>query len=54
MHYRPSNTGFAEPVWPRSCSDDRRNPMIKAFLTPIILGLAVAFVIRMAMPRRAY
>jgi len=28
--------------------------MIKALLTPIILGLAVAMVIRMAMPRRAY
>jgi len=28
--------------------------MIKALLTPIILGLAVAMVIRVAMPRRAY
>jgi len=28
--------------------------MIKALLTPIVLGLAVAMVIRMAMPRRAY
>jgi len=28
--------------------------MIKALLTPIILGLAVAMVIRLMMPRRAY
>jgi len=28
--------------------------MIKALLTPVILGLAVAMVIRLAMPRRAY
>lgn len=28
--------------------------MIKALLTPIVLGLAVAMVIRLAMPRRAY
>jgi len=28
--------------------------MIKALLTPIILGLAVAMVIRMMTPRRAY
>jgi hypothetical protein len=27
--------------------------MIKALLTPVILGLAVAMVIRLAMPRRA-
>jgi hypothetical protein len=54
-HYRPaSSTGFAEPARPPSCSEDRRNPMIKALLTPIILGLAVAMVIRVAMPRRAY
>jgi len=28
--------------------------MIKALLTPVILGLAVAMVIRMMSPRRAY
>ena len=29
--------------------------MIKALLTPVVLGLAVAFAIRLAMrPRRAY
>jgi len=30
------------------------SPMLKAFLTPVILGLAVALVIRMSWPRRAY
>jgi hypothetical protein len=34
-------------------SADRRESMIKALLTPIILGLAVAMVIRIAMARRA-
>jgi hypothetical protein len=29
-------------------------PMIKALLTPIVLGLAVAMVIRLMTPRRAY
>jgi hypothetical protein len=29
------------------------DPMIKALLTPVILGLAVAMVIRVAMARRA-
>ena len=29
-------------------------PMLKALLTPIILGLAVAMVIRMTWPRRAH
>jgi len=28
--------------------------MLKALLTPIVLGLAVALVIRVAMARRAY
>jgi len=28
-------------------------PMIKALLTPVVLGLAVAMVIRLAMARRA-
>jgi len=28
-------------------------PMIKALLTPVILGLAVAMIIRMSMARRA-
>jgi hypothetical protein len=32
----------------------QEDTMIKALLTPIILGLAVAMVIRLAMPRRAY
>jgi len=32
---------------------DQEDLMFKALLTPIILGLAVAMVIRMAMPRRA-
>jgi len=34
-------------------SEDRRYPMLKALLTPVILGLAVAMVIRIAMARRA-
>ena len=29
-------------------------PMLKALLTPIVLGLAVAMVIRLTRPRRAY
>jgi hypothetical protein len=31
----------------------QEEPMIKALLTPVILGLAVAMVIRIAMVRRA-
>jgi len=31
----------------------QEEPMIKALLTPVILGLAVAMVIRIAMARRA-
>jgi hypothetical protein len=31
----------------------QEEPMIKALLTPVILGLAVAMVIRMTMMRRA-
>jgi hypothetical protein len=34
-------------------SAGRREFMIKALLTPVILGLAVAMVIRIAMARRA-
>jgi hypothetical protein len=49
MSARPA----AEPRHSQFRWGDRRNPMIKALLTPIILGLAVAMVIRIAMARRA-
>jgi hypothetical protein len=29
-------------------------PMLKALLTPVVLGLTVALVIRLNLPRRAY
>jgi hypothetical protein len=32
---------------------NQEGPMIKAILTPVILGLAVAMLIRVAMARRA-
>lgn len=45
------------PPWNRMfCGSVREtggSPMIKALLTPVILGLAVAMVIRVAMARRA-
>jgi hypothetical protein len=43
----------AEPRHQALRSENRRNPMIKAILTPVILGLAVAMLIRVAMARRA-
>jgi hypothetical protein len=43
-----------EPRSPSSCWEQQEDTKIKALLTPVILGLAVAMVIRLAMPRRAY
>jgi hypothetical protein len=45
---------MAEPASAWACWEGEEGIMIKALLTPIILGLAVAMVIRLTMPRRAY
>jgi hypothetical protein len=53
----PSEAGdllsYQEPARPSLRSEWQEVPMIKALLTPVILGLGVALLIRMAAARRA-
>ena len=42
-----------EPPTPAIRSDGEEDAMIKALLTPVILGLTVAMIIRLMTPRRA-
>ena len=45
---------LSEPAARPRRSGRQEVPMLKALLTPVILGLAVALLIRLATPRRAY
>jgi hypothetical protein len=44
----------AEPAGGAPRSEAQEVSMLKALLTPVVLGLAVAVVIRLMAPRRAY
>jgi hypothetical protein len=56
-HCRRQREAAASPLEPGptlAALAQQEVPMLKALLTPIVLGLAVAMIIRLTRPRRAY